>query len=105
MTNFTIVWLDPQPPEEVEFAQGLLPDGMRIVAPAGSDRAELMGLAAGADAFMTQHASVDRDLIAAAPNLKLIQKYGRRRDGIDLEAARAAGAVVAVMPLRGCIAV
>ena len=35
----------------------------------------------------------------------MIQKYGGREDGIDLDAAERAGVSVAVMPLRGCIAV
>ena len=34
-----------------------------------------------------------------------MQKYGGRPDRLDLDAARAAGVTVAVMPLRGCIAV
>jgi phosphoglycerate dehydrogenase-like enzyme len=75
------------------------------VAPRGPDRAELLELARGADAVLTQARPVDAELIAAASGLKLIQKYGRREDGIDLAAARAAGVTVAVMPLRGCIAV
>ena len=41
----------------------------------------------------------------AAPNARLVQKYGGREDGIDLDAAASAGVAVATMPLRGCIAV
>ena len=44
-------------------------------------------------------------LLAAAPRLKLIQRYGTRPDDIDLEAAAAAGVAVATMPLHGSIAV
>jgi D-3-phosphoglycerate dehydrogenase len=106
MADFTIVWADPQPRAEVEFAQSLLPDhGFSITAPAGVDRAELVDLVREADALLTQHATIDAGLIAAAPRLKLVQKYGRREDGIDLTAAEKAGILVAVMPLRGCIAV
>jgi phosphoglycerate dehydrogenase-like enzyme len=106
MPDFTIVWADPQPRSEVELAESLLPaEGFRVITAEGSERAELADLARGADALLTQHAAIDAGLIAAAPRLKLIQRYGRREDGIDLAAAGQAGVVVAVMPLRGCIAV
>ena len=45
------------------------------------------------------------EMIAAAPKLRLIQRYGARPLGIDMPAARAAGVAVATMPLHGCIAV
>ena len=60
---------------------------------------------ATADAILTQHAPVDAAVLAAAPRVRLIQKYGGREDGLDLQAAQAAGVQVALMPLRGCIAV
>ena len=105
MSEFVIAWLDTQAAEEVEFAQGLLPEGFRIAAPAidaDDERAELL---AAADALLTQHAPVQAAEIVAAHRAGLIQRYGRRADGIDLAAAAAAGTVVATMPLRGCIAV
>ncbi|MDB5075421.1 MAG: putative 2-hydroxyacid dehydrogenase [Chloroflexi bacterium] len=106
MTEYRIVWIDPQPPETVEFAQGLLPEsGFRIVAPATSAEEELRPLLADADALLTQYRPIDSSTLAQAPNLRFIQKYGRRDDGLDLTVAREAGTRVAVMPLRGCIAV
>jgi phosphoglycerate dehydrogenase-like enzyme len=105
MAEFTIVWSDPQPASEVEFAQSLLPDGFRIVAPEPSGEDNFDALLAGADALMTQHTPIDAATLRGAPSVRLIQKYGRREDGLDLEAARAAGVAVATMPLRGCIAV
>jgi D-3-phosphoglycerate dehydrogenase / 2-oxoglutarate reductase len=105
MVDFTILWADPQTAEEIAFARSLLPNGFTIVAPTSDDRGEAMGLARNAHAIVTQHAPVDASLIAAAPALQVIQKYGRREDGIDIAAAVAAGVPVAVMPLRGCVAV
>jgi len=106
MSEYRIVWIDPQPPEAVEFAQGFLPEsGFRIVAPADHSPEALDPLLAGADAILTQYRPIDAALLARAPSIKLIQKYGRREDGIDLDAARRAGVTVAMMPLRGCIAV
>jgi phosphoglycerate dehydrogenase-like enzyme len=96
MSEFTIAWLDGVPDTEVEFAQELLPDGFRISTSDGI---------ADADALLTQHAPVDADLLRSAERAGLVQKYGRREDGIDLDAAGAEGKTVAVMPLRGCIAV
>ena len=42
---------------------------------------------------------------AAGPSLRLVQLCSARRDRADLEAARARGVEVALMPQRGCIAV
>ena len=105
MSDFVIAWLDTQPEEEVTFAQDLLPDGFRIAASATGAADERAELLATADAVLTQHAPVQAEEIASAARARLIQKYGRRADGIDLAAASAAGKVVATMPLRGCIAV
>ncbi len=106
MSDYRIVWIDPQTPESVEFARGLLPEGgFSIVAPAGDSAEELHQLLADADAILTQYRPIDAQLLAGAPNVRFVQKYGRREDGIDLDAARQAGVIVAMMPLRGCIAV
>ena len=105
MSETSLVWLDAQPPEEVEFAQGLLPEGFRIAAPANGDWSELRGLLHTADAIMTKSTPVDVKVLEAAPHVRFVQKYGGREDGLDLGAAAKAGAAVAVMPLRGCIAV
>lgn len=100
-----IVMLDPQPETDVAFAQGLLPEtGFAFAAPppeatAGPD------LLADAEVVVTRSQPVGPEIFAAAPNLKLVQKYGGRADRLDLEAARQAEVAVAVMPLRGCVAV
>jgi phosphoglycerate dehydrogenase-like enzyme len=105
MPDFTIAWIDPQPPEEVAFAQSLLQEGFCIAAPDTPDRAGVEALVREADAILTRYAPVDRALLASGSRMRMIQKYGSREDGLDLEAAREAGVLVAVMPLRGCIAV
>lgn len=65
----------------------------------------LTALLPGADALVSQNTAIDAKLIEAAPRLKLIQRYGTRPDGIDVDTARARGVAVATMPLHGCIAV
>jgi phosphoglycerate dehydrogenase-like enzyme len=105
LSPVSVAWLDPQPTDEVEFAQSLLPDGFTIAAPTNGDAAELEGLLGTADAIVTRKVPVDADVFAAAPNVRFVQKYGAREDRLDLDAAAQAGAAVAVMPLRGCVAV
>ena len=104
--TFTITWVDPQPEDEVAFGRTLLPDGFTLVAdPAGRDGHAWPELARAADALVFKAVPVDAEVLDAAPGARLIQKYGGREDGADLEAAAAAGVPVATMPLRGCIAV
>jgi len=48
---------------------------------------------------------IDAEMMAAAPNLRLIQRLGSLIYDIDLDAARAAGVVVCAMPVLGSILV
>jgi D-3-phosphoglycerate dehydrogenase len=98
--------LDPTPESEREFMQSLLPeDRFAVAATAAEDARPSPEQLAEAEAIVTRTQPVTAETIAASPNLKLVQKYGGRPDRLDLDAAREAGVVVAVMPLRGCIAV
>jgi len=60
----------------------------------GTDRAELIALAQDATVFLSSWGRVDAELIAAAPQLRVIQKLGVGVDKFDLDAARAQGVVV-----------
>lgn len=100
-----IVMLDPTTGADLDFMRGLLPaDGFTVAAPPPGTvaTAELL---ARADVIVTRAEPVSAELLAAAPGVRFVQKYGGRPDRIDLAAARATGAGVAVMPLVGCIAV
>lgn len=69
-------------------------------------RDEIVSLAAGADAIITERVgTIDKAIIDAAPRLKLIQRYGSLYHDIDLDAARARNIAVCVQPIRGTIAV
>jgi phosphoglycerate dehydrogenase-like enzyme len=106
MSEFTVVFVDPKAEEELEWIATLEPAGsLTVKAPAVDSHESLEELLRSANAIVTQRRCVDETLIAAAPRLELIQRYGTRPDGIDLDAARKAGVQVATMPLRGCIAV
>src|SRR3954451_24615360 len=98
--------LDSMPETEENFSQGLLPDtGFIVTAPGADASAPSLELLATADALVTRTQPVTAEILAASPNVKIVQKYGGRPDRLDLDAARNAGVTVAVMPLCGCIAV
>jgi phosphoglycerate dehydrogenase-like enzyme len=107
--TFTIAWVDGQPPEEIAFGQSLLPTGVVLIGDrdgAGSAAHDRwVDLVSGSDALIARAATVGARELSAAPGVQLVQKYGGREDGIDLDAAADAGVAVATMPLRGCIAV
>lgn len=70
------------------------------------DPATLRPLLAEAVFLISERAGViDREMIAAAPNLKMILRLGSLAHDIDLDAARAAGVIVATWPQRGVIMV
>jgi phosphoglycerate dehydrogenase-like enzyme len=98
--------LDQTPESEREFMQSLLPEeGFAVTATSADEAGPQRELLADADAIVTRTRPVTAEMMAASSRLKLVQKYGGRPDRLDLDAAREAGVAVAVMPLRGCIAV
>jgi phosphoglycerate dehydrogenase-like enzyme len=104
--TFRVLMLDPTPEPEREFMQSLLPDErFTVTATAEDEVSPAPELLAEADAIVTRTRPVTAETIAACPRLKLVQKYGGRPDRLDLDTAREGGVAVAVMPLRGCIAV
>jgi phosphoglycerate dehydrogenase-like enzyme len=104
--SYHVHMLDPMPETEVIFAQSLLPEtGFLVTAPAPDASAPSLELLAAADAIVTRAEPVTAEILAASPNVKVVQKYGGRPDRLDLDAAEKAGVAVAVMPLCGCIAV
>jgi phosphoglycerate dehydrogenase-like enzyme len=101
-----LLMLDPMPESEIEFVNGFLPENtFNVVAPDPDGNSDLDELLQSADILVTKGQPVTEELLAKAPNLKLVQKYGGRPDRLDLDAARKANVNVALMPLCGCIAV
>jgi glyoxylate reductase len=106
MPDFNVLFADPKTEADLEWAQQLeSAQSLRLMAPSDEGEAALQALLSEAEAIIAQHRPITAEMIAAAPQLKLIQRYGSRPDDIDLDAAREAGVHVATMPLRGCIAV
>ena len=106
MTQPTILFSDPK--TEADFAWiGALAaaQGLRLTAPSTPEPKALTPLLTEAEVIVTQDRPVTGEMIAAAPKLRLVQRYGSQPTEIDLAAAQAAGVAVATMPLHGCIAV
>jgi glyoxylate reductase len=106
MSEPTVLFLEPK--TEADFAWiGALPSagGLRLIAPDTAGAEALAHLLPQAEIIITQDQPVTAEMIAAAPKLRLVQRYGSRPLGIDMPAALAAGVAVATMPLHGCIAV
>jgi phosphoglycerate dehydrogenase-like enzyme len=106
MSDFTVLYADPKTDADFEWINQLAPaKSLNLVAPEDGTVESLAALLPQADAIVSQTRPINAEIISGAPNLKLIQRYGTRPDGIDTDAARTAGVRVATMPLRGCIAV
>lgn len=63
-----------------------------------TDRAQLLGAVADADALIVRSDKIDAEVIDAARQLKIIVRAGAGYDNIDLEAASARGIVVENTP-------
>lgn len=97
---------DPQTAEQLAWMQNIAQEyGIEIVAPQTTGRDELEALLNEADGLLTQRVAVTADLLKAAPRLKMIQKMGGRRDGLDMNVIQARGIAAALMPLPGSVAV
>ena len=65
----------------------------------GPDRPKLLAAVADADALLVRSATtVDAEVIAAAPNLKIVARAGVGLDNVDVDAATAAGVLVVNAP-------
>ncbi|MBI3977652.1 MAG: D-glycerate dehydrogenase [Chloroflexi bacterium] len=101
-----VVLADPLPEGHWLWqVRAALPPTVTMAAPGTDERAELLDLVANADALAVRWAPADEALLAAAPRLRLIQKWGRLLTDVDLAAAGRRGVAVATAPLLSGIAV
>ncbi len=70
-----------------------------------TDKAELLEAMADADALIIRSDKVTSEVLAAAPNLKIVVRAGAGYDNVDLEAATARGVVVMNTPGQNANAV
>ncbi len=96
MPAHKVAFLDIMAPEVYEVIAGCVPDGFEIDFVNTNDIDAHIKSVRDAEFILTGYAPVRADLMAAAPSLKLIQKWGIGYDKIDLEAARTAGVGVTI---------
>ncbi|MBQ5609468.1 MAG: 3-phosphoglycerate dehydrogenase [Rikenellaceae bacterium] len=70
-----------------------------------TDKAELLEAVADVDALIIRSDKVTSEVLAAAPNLKIVVRAGAGYDNVDLEAATARGVVVMNTPGQNANAV
>ncbi len=78
---------------------------IRLSSEQGELRKQLLEYLPRADAVIAGLESYDEELISAAPQLKIISRYGVGYDAIDLHAAAKAGIKVSITPGTNCDAV
>lgn len=88
--NQKILWIETHDPEVIKMEDSILPEGFEVIRPtSGTDVEEHKRLAKEADYIIAGGLPVPAEVINAAPNLKMIQKWGIGVDKIDCEAAEA----------------
>jgi D-3-phosphoglycerate dehydrogenase len=91
-----VVVADPVAPAGLDL---LREAGVDIVDAAGTGRAELLGLLAGADALLVRSRTrVDRELLEAGDRLRVVGRAGIGVDNIDLDCATELGILVLNVP-------
>jgi D-3-phosphoglycerate dehydrogenase len=91
-----IAFLTPMAAPTIEVVRTLNPAGFTIAFAQTNDSAEHLEIVRNADVIMAAGTFVTAEMIAQAPRLTLIQKWGIGVDKIDLEAAKRAGVTVAI---------
>ena len=91
-----IAFLTPMAQPTIDVIRGLSPEGFTIAFAQSNQSSEHLELVKDAEVIMAAGTFVTAEIIAQAPRLKLIQKWGIGVDKIDLEAARRAGVTVAI---------
>ncbi|MGK7868567.1 2-hydroxyacid dehydrogenase [Falsiroseomonas sp. E2-1-a20] len=90
-----IALLQPIAGEMADIIQSLLPEGFRATAVKGRSIEDLKAEIADADYALWWDVGVPAEVLAAAPKLKLMHKWGVGIDNIDLDYCRAHGIQVA----------
>jgi D-3-phosphoglycerate dehydrogenase len=99
-----IVIADDLPPSAVALLESV--PGFRVVNKPGRPKPELLADLSDADALMVRSATkVTKDVLEAAPKVRIIARAGSGVDNIDLEAASARGIVVTNAPGGNSISV
>ncbi len=97
------VFATDRPPVHQQLALEAAPRQLQIVMLASPTRDDVRAALGDAEILVSERTGVvDADLVAAGPNLRLIQRLGSQVHDIDLDAARRAGVPVCFWPLPHC---
>jgi lactate dehydrogenase-like 2-hydroxyacid dehydrogenase len=87
-------------------AQEAAPPGFDITMVKSPSKEEILTLLPGKEFLITERSgNIDREIIQAGKDLRLIQRLGSQTHDIDLNAAKQAGIPVCYLPIRTCIMV
>ena len=100
MAKILVATVKPFSSEAVEEVKGVFEEaGDEVVVLAKyADQSDLVAAVADADAMIIRSDKVDREVLEAANNLKIVVRAGAGYDNVDLEAATEKGVVVMNTP-------
>jgi len=100
MAKILVATVKPFSSEAVEAVKGVFEEaGDEVVVLAKyADQSDLVAAVADADAMIIRSDKVDREVLEAANNLKIVVRAGAGYDNVDLEAATEKGVVVMNTP-------
>lgn len=105
-TKHKTVFITDRGERHQQVALSAAPDMLEITMLRRPSREELLAHLADAEFLISERSGIiDRELIQAAPRLRLIQRLGSMAYDIDLDAAREAGVAVCTWPVRTVILV
>ncbi|MFH5821064.1 C-terminal binding protein [Georgenia sp. AZ-5] len=79
--------------------------GAELVLTQGTDPAEVVANAAGADGLLVQYAAITAEVLDALPSVRAVGRYGVGVETVDVDAATARGVAVCNVPDYGTEAV
>jgi phosphoglycerate dehydrogenase-like enzyme len=106
MSEHKVLFLTERSPHHQEAALNAAPAGLLVTMLRQPKEKVLLREIADAEFLVSERVGeVDSELLAAAPNLRLIQRLGTLIYDVDLGAAQRAGVMVSMWPLLGCVMV
>jgi len=96
MAKYKVALIEVFSPDVVAEIRSCLPEDFQLVATKTHDEQEKIAVATGVDFILVGGVPLSAAVIAAAPKVRLIQKWGIGVDKIDLKAAAARGIPVAI---------
>lgn len=106
MAESKVLFLTERSPRHQEEALAAAPSGLRVSMLRQPKEKVLLREIADAEFLVSERAGeIDAALLAAAPQLRLIQRLGSMVYDIDLGAAQRAGVMVCMWPVLNCVMV